>query len=171
MQQAQLQAYVDKQIGKHIKNIVVHLQSADNSLNLIASAGIAHPHEQSPMMPDTPYFVASISKMYTATIIIKLYEEGVLNLDAPIADYLPESIWQGIHIYKGRDHSPDLKIYQLLSQTSGLPDYFEDKPPGGRSLYQDIKAGVPDRAYTLKDVLDRVRTLTPKFQPGNYSGI
>lgn len=170
MNQAQLQTYVDKQIGKHIKNIVVHLQSADESFTLIASAGIANPHEQSPMMPDTPYFIASISKTYTAAIIMKLYEEGKLNLDAPIADYLPESVWRGIHVYKGRDYSQELKVYQLVSQTSGLPDYFEDKPRGGRSLYEDIKAGALDRAYTLDDVLDRVRTLTPKFEPDAKEG-
>lgn len=74
MNQPQLQACVDKQISNHIKNIVVHLQSVDESLNLIAAAGIANPHEQSPMMPDTPYFMASISKTYTAIIIMKLYE-------------------------------------------------------------------------------------------------
>lgn len=170
MKKTQLQAYVDKQIGKHIKNIVVHLQSADESLNVIAAAGIANPHEQSPMMPDTPYFIASISKTYTATIIMKLYEEGKLDLDASIADYLPESVWRGIHIHKGRDYSQHLKVYQLVSQTSGLPDYFEDKPRGGRSLYEDIKAGAPDRAYALDDVLGRVRTLTPKFEPNAKGG-
>lgn len=87
MNQTQIQASVDKQIGKHINNIMVHLQSADKSLNLIAAAGIANPHEQSPMMHDAPYFITGISKTYTAAITMNLYEEGRLDLDAPIAYY------------------------------------------------------------------------------------
>lgn len=170
MNQVQLQAYVDRQIGKHVKNIVVHLQSADESLNLIASAGVAHPHDQSPMMPDTPYFVASISKTYTAAIIMKLHEAGTLNLDASISDYLPESVWQGIHVHKGRDHSQHLKVYHLMNQTSGLPDYFEDKPKGGRSLYDELKAGMTDRAYNTEELMAIVRCLSPRFAPGANEG-
>ena len=51
----------------------------------------------------------------------------------------------GIHVYKGVDYSHQLKVYQLVHQTSGLPDYYEDKPKNGVSLSGEIKRG-RDRA-------------------------
>ena len=167
MNQTKFEAFIKKQVGQgHIQNIIAHVQSGDNQVNVSAAAGFASVAEQTPMTTDTPYFTASISKLYTAAMIMRLHEQGKLNLDSLISEYLPAALLDGIHVYNGRDYSQQIRVHQLMSQTSGLPDYFEDKPAGGRSLYDEIKDGAPDRAYTIEELMAIVRNLKPKFEPG-----
>lgn len=107
---------------------------------------------------NSPYFIASISKMFTGTLIMQLVDEGVLDLKDPIGQYLAHLPLDGIHVYKGADYSNDLKVYQLLHQTSGLADYFAD------GLNEDFKKN-QDRSYSVEDVLEIIRSRTPFAAP------
>ncbi len=115
--------------------------------------------------PDDQYFIASVSKLYTATIVMKLREEGRLNLDDYIEDWLCANTIDALHIYKGTDYSYNITIRQLLSNTSGLPDYFEQAPKGEKSLFDDLKDG-NDRAMTYEQQIALSKTMTPAFPPG-----
>lgn len=171
MNQAQFQSLLEQQIGKgYIKNIVARVQSRDGRVDLAGAAGVADAQRRAAMTPDTPYFVASISKMYTAAMIMRLHEQGLLDLDHTISSYLPAALVDGIHVHKGNDYSHRLKVYQLVGQTSGLPDYYEDKPQGGRSLYDDLKCGAPDRAYSTEELIAIVRAIPPRFEPDARNG-
>jgi len=117
------------------------------------------------MTPYTPYFIASVTKMYTAAIIMRLHEGKRLDLEAPVADYLPDSLLDGIHVYKGTDYSHQLKVYQLVNQTSGMADYEVDKPRGGKSVLDELIAG-HDRYIDTAEALRLTRSLTPRFAPG-----
>ena len=97
-----------------------------------AAAGIVDSDGGSPMTVDTPYLLASITKMYTA----RCDSQAAMNRGAsiwtiPLAIYLPGDLLKGLHVLNGTEYSRELKVSQLVSQTSGLPDYFEDKPRGG----------------------------------------
>lgn len=72
----------------------------------------------------TPILAASVTKLYTTAVIMKLHEEEKLRFDDPVTHYLSEDIIQGIHQLKGNDYTQQLTIDHLLCQTSGLPDYF-----------------------------------------------
>lgn len=64
---------------------------------------------------DARWHLGSISKSFTSTLVMRLVEQGLLDLDAPIANYLPA--------YRDTMH-PDWQaatLRQLLSHTSGLP--------------------------------------------------
>lgn len=170
MNQTVLQALVDKQVqSKNIHNMVVGIQTEDGRVNATAAAGIADPSTRAAMTVDTPYLLASIAKMYTAATILQLADQGRLDLEAPISQVLPASLIEGIHVYQGTDYSQQIKVYQLVNQTSGLPDYYEDKPEGGTSLSEQLFAG-QDRGLSIQDMLDITRTLTPKFPPGTNDG-
>jgi len=161
-----LQALLDAQIGKGgIHNIVAAMQSYDRSIDFAGASGIADPHTEAAMTPDTPYFIASITKMYTAVIILRLCEKKSIDLDAPISQYLPASLTHEIHIYKGTDYSDQIKVSELLSQTSGLADYEADKPRGGKSVIDELKAG-HDRSVDTAEAIDIIRQLSPHFPPG-----
>lgn len=171
MNQAQFQTLLKQQIGKgNVRNIVARVQSSDGRVDLAGASGFADADGRTPMSADTPYHIASVSKTYTAAMIMQLHDQGKLNLDQPIATYLPADLLAGIHVHRGHDYSHELKVYQLVAQTSGLPDYFEDKPKGGRSLYDDLKQGAPDRAYTTQELLAIVRDIPPKFEPDAKNG-
>lgn len=141
--------------GRHVHSLVLGVRSDDGRIDLRAAAGAAE--------PDDSYFIASIAKMFTATLVMQLVDEGVLALDAPISDHLPGVDLAGIHTHKGRDHSDRLTIRHLLHQTSGLPDYFAGD-------LQDDLANGRDRSYALDDVLEIARHQSAEFPPGDRNG-
>lgn len=63
---------------------------------------------------DTHYEVGSITKQFTAAAVLQLKEAGKLDLDAKLAAYLPDA-----------PHAKDVTLRQLLSHTSGMPDYLD----------------------------------------------
>ncbi len=161
-----LQSLLDAQVGKGgLRNIVAAVQSYDHNLDFTGAAGVADPGTGAAMTPDTPYFIASVTKMYTAAIIMRLYEEKQLDLEAPVSAYLPDAMLDGIHVYKGTDYSHQLKVYQLVNQTSGLADFEADKPRGGKSVIAELTAG-HDRYIDTAEALRITRTLSPHFLPG-----
>ncbi|MCA9891287.1 MAG: beta-lactamase family protein, partial [Anaerolineae bacterium] len=136
---ARLQQLIDKESQKgHTHGVVLGAQSADGRIDFQGAAGSAS--------PDSPYFIASVSKTYTVAVLMQLVDEGRLDLDAPITDYLSPDMLAGIHVYQGTDYSHQLKIYQLIHQTSGLADYFEGH------LAEDFKQNV-DHEYSVEDTL------------------
>ena len=80
--------------------------------------------------------------------------------------YLPEELIQGIHVYKGKDYSHEITIKELLSHTSGIADYYTEKPKGGKSLF-DMFLEEPKRSWTVDQTIERARKdLEPNFPPG-----
>ena len=114
---------------------------------------------------DRPYFIASTTKLFTTAIIMKLRAEGKLSLEDKISKYIDASILSGLHFYKGKDYSQELTIRHLLSHTSGLPDYFQDKGASGKSLENELMAG-NDQFWTFEESIDRSKKMSPLFVPG-----
>jgi CubicO group peptidase (beta-lactamase class C family) len=161
-----LQAVLDAQIGRGgVHNIVAAVQSHDRSIDFVGAAGMADSLTGSAMTPDTPYFIASVTKMFTAAILMSLHEQQCLDLDAPISEYLPVSLTRGIHTYKGTDYSSQIKVFELVNQSSGLADFEVDKPRGGKSVMDDLKAG-HDRSIDIEEAIEITRRLSPHFPPG-----
>jgi len=79
--------------------------------------GFANLEEQIPATVDTIYRIGSVSKPFTALAIMKLYEEGLMDLDAPITDYLP-----GFSMQSRFPESDPITIRNLMSHRSGIPN-------------------------------------------------
>jgi len=154
------------QKDKSVRNCVLSVMKGDGSFSWSGAAGVAHQDGQVPMTKDTPIHIASITKLYTATVIMRLYEKGALSLDDPMSKYLPKELIQGIHVYKGKDYSQEITIKQLLSHTSGIADYYAERPKGGKSLFE-LFLEEPERRWTVDETIERARKdLRPHFQPG-----
>lgn len=67
-----------------------------------------------PNQTDTKFRLGSISKQFTAFLIVKLAEEGKLKLDVPITTYLPDY---------PKATGDKITIHHLLTHTSGIPNY------------------------------------------------
>jgi D-alanyl-D-alanine carboxypeptidase len=117
------------------------------------AAGTAYANKTEKMQVGTPMYIASITKMYVAAATIILEEQGLLSFDDPLSKFLPAAWLAGLHRYKGHDYSAQLRVYHLISQTSGLPDYFTDKPKEGMSLFDRIVSG-GDEEWGVEDVGD-----------------
>ena len=168
--QERLQQLADRQVAKgQVHNIVLGIQSADGHNYAVAAAGHTDPRGPVAMTPDTPYYLASITKMYTATVIMKLAGAGSVDLGAPISAYLDTRLINGVHVLDGTDYVDQISVSRLLDQTSGLADYFEGKPKGGVSLAEDLQQG-HDRALSIEDIVEIVRQLRPEFAPGAGGG-
>jgi D-alanyl-D-alanine carboxypeptidase len=106
---------------KKIKNayLLVHSEKMGIDLNLAEGSTDGFPAH-----PEQVNHMASVGKLFTATVIGMLHDEGRLNYDDKIANYLDADVVNQLHVYKGKDYSGDISIKQLLTQTSGLNDVF-----------------------------------------------
>lgn len=107
---------------------------------------------------DAPFYIASLTKMFTATLILQLKDKGMLSLDQTAQSILVEHDLSPLHMIKGIAYGPQLTIRQLLHQTSGLADYFEGH------LLKMLRQG-RDQAYDLQDVLRMTQSLSPQARP------
>ncbi|MFP4210246.1 MAG: serine hydrolase domain-containing protein [Alkalispirochaeta sp.] len=77
-----------------------------------------------PVHVEQPNHLASVGKLFTATLIAMLHEEGALRFTDRIGAYLDDELMRGLHVYRGHDYSGEITIRHLLMQTSGLYDVF-----------------------------------------------
>jgi len=149
---------LDKIISsKNIFSTVLRVESGDSSFAWVGSRG--------EMKSDSKYFIASVTKLYVTAIVMSLVEERNLNLDEKITKYLPDQYTEKLHVLKGIDYSGDITIRHLISNTSGLPDYFThkqyDKPSAADLLLQGN-----DDSWELEKTIENMKMMTPKFHPG-----
>ncbi|MFP3913843.1 MAG: serine hydrolase domain-containing protein [Actinomycetota bacterium] len=156
---------------------VVGVERGDGSFRWVGAAGTANA-DGAAMTPATPFFLASVTKLHIATLVLQLHEEGKVDLDSPISTYLGADQVAGLHRIGDTDHTPDITVFHLLSHTSGLADYLEGKPSGGTSMYRRIADG-EDVSWDFDDILaitrDQLRHHFPPQDPtarrrkGRYS--
>lgn len=152
--------------NKQVKSCVLFVKKGDGSFSWSGAAGIANQNGQVQMTTDTPIYIASVTKLYTAVAIMKLYEQGALALDDPMAKYLPADLIRGIHVYEGHDYSSEITTEQLLGQTSGIADYYDEKAEDGKTMFELFVAD-PTRTWTVEETIARARDdMTPNFKPG-----
>jgi len=72
-----------------------------------------------PVTPETLFRVGSITKPMTATLILRLVMDGVLDLDEPITTYLSDFIFE-----KNPAYTEKITLRMLLSHTAGLPSGY-----------------------------------------------
>ncbi len=77
--------------------------------------GFRDPENTLPIGEDSIFQLASVTKQFTAAAVMLTVREGKLGLDDKIIKYFPE-----LTAYEG------VTVRQLLSHTSGIPDYFDD---------------------------------------------
>jgi len=76
--------------------------------------GLANREFGIPNTPDTKFRLGSITKQFTAVLVLQLIEQGKLKLEGKISDYLPEY---------PKKTGERVTIHQLLNHTSGIPSY------------------------------------------------
>lgn len=101
---------------------------------------------RTPLGPDSTMVIGSVTKTFVAAAVLRLAEEGRLELDDPVSRHLPAV-----------DVSDEITVRQLLDHTSGLADVFNDT---SRGWLEDA----PGRARTADEILGAVRD--PWYEPG-----
>jgi D-alanyl-D-alanine carboxypeptidase len=147
MQRETLQRRLDRlRVREGIPGVSVAILFPDGT-TWHGTSGLANVKTAEPVTEDTAFAVASISKTFTATLILALAEEGKVVLDRRVIDYLPElSIDRRV------------TVRMLLGHTSGLRDFFLN-PKIDRALLAD-RGRTWDAARSLRYVGK------PYFKPG-----
>jgi CubicO group peptidase (beta-lactamase class C family) len=121
------------------------VQRGDHSL-LNKGYGFANLESKMPNTPDTEFALASITKQFTAVLILRLQEQGKLSVSEKLVKYVPEipTGWAPV------------TIQELLNHTSGVPDISEDPRFDAFAM----------ESHTLKDQLDFLHAKSLDFKPG-----
>jgi len=113
---------------------------------------------------DRPFFIASVSKLFTVVCLAQLRDEGRLDWDAPIARFLPDLDLSGLAVENGRDGSvrdvsSEITVREVMAHTAGLADYFEGPRPDGPTTLE--RAMQNDFGWGEAEVIEWTRAMTP----------
>jgi CubicO group peptidase (beta-lactamase class C family) len=130
------QAELEKKLAELIDSHHVpgaQLAVLDGDTITEVAAGVLSVRTGSPVTTDALFLPGSIGKLYTATLVLMLADEGLIDLDSPVRSYLPD--------FEVRDrHARDtVTVRNLLSHTSGFDgDVFLDTGRGDDALERYI---------------------------------
>lgn len=80
----------------------------------VAAEGLANVPAQVEATPDTLFLIGSITKVFTASLVMRLVDEGLVGLDAPVRRYVPE------FRLSDPDVADSVTVRRLLTHTSGM---------------------------------------------------
>ncbi len=152
-----------------IKNGILKVVVPSKGYEWNTAWGYANPKQNIVATKGDQFYAASIGKMTLATLTMMFVEQGQLNLDDPIKQYLPESVINGLHTYNGIDYSNKITVEQLLNHTSGLQDYFFDGDENSNELpdFIEVLLAQQDKIWKPIETINYVKmNLPPLFPPG-----
>ncbi|HEX8640724.1 MAG TPA: serine hydrolase domain-containing protein [Allosphingosinicella sp.] len=141
----QLGACFDAQTAVFPFNGIVHAERGPWTFT--RTAGALAPSEAAQPRADTPYSLASVSKVFTNVAIGQLVDQGRVSLDAPIGTYLP-------------DLPPAfaaITLDQLIHHRSGVASFLQPAPEWFEAV---------QRARTARDLVPLVTRAPLAFRPG-----
>ena len=148
-----LQTTVEKIVEEtRISGVTVAIIAPQGSW--FGASGFSDLKNQTAMNPRDRFNIASISKTFTAKTVLSLVDEGKLNLEDNLTQWLPASVVNNI------PNSQEITIRQLLNHTSGIPDYSENP------LIQSNPLALYTRDWSQEELIALVNELPPKNQPG-----
>jgi D-alanyl-D-alanine carboxypeptidase len=109
----------------------------DHGHAAVRVAGLAKAETRAPMRPTTRFRTGSISKTFTAVLVLQLVGEGKLRLSDSVARWLPGLLPSG----------SEITVRELLNHTSGLYDYVHD--PGVRATWGTDNVPPPRRLVAI----------------------
>ena len=116
--------FADYALDAHIPGMVYGIV-AHGRLEYVRGIGVQDLESNRPVTADTLFRIASMTKAFTALTVLKLRDDGKLELDAPAETYVPELRgWT----YPTQD-SPRIRVHHLMNHTAG---FVTDDPWGDR---------------------------------------
>ena len=125
----------------------------DGEITLSGTAGVYSKSENRLLTDENLYGVGSISKIYTTAAVMKLVEEGKVDLDEPVTTYLPD-------FRMADERYREITVRMLLNHSSGLM---------GTTNVDAFLLDDPDNLTSTQDLLDRLADQTLQADPGAYS--
>ena len=134
---------------RHIHGFVMHVRRGERGLTSAAGN----------LDVSSRFFAASVTKSFVTAVLLKLEAAGELALHDKIAQHLPPHIAEGLHVIEGVDSSHSIEIWHLMSNTSGIPDYFDGETANSLIANNDV-------AWGLEPAVAAAKQKQPRFLPG-----
>lgn len=117
---ADIDSYVSRVMGEERIPGVAVVVVQGSRISYLRGFGTVSLRNPSPVSPQTVFDLASCSKSFTALAVLLLHEQGLVELDNPATDYLPD-----FHL-ADRETSSQVTVRHLLNHASGLPGRFAE---------------------------------------------
>ncbi|MDT8979868.1 serine hydrolase domain-containing protein [Paenibacillus sp. chi10] len=124
----------------------------NGKITVSGQAGINDREGKKPLTKDTMYGIGSTSKVFTAAAVMKLADEGKIDLDAPLIDYIPDFTMKD-------ERYKQITPRMLLNHSSGL----QGTSMGNAFLFED------NDTYSHDTLLKQLSTQSLKANPGAFS--
>jgi len=124
--QQKLQSTLNNFIAENptIAGVALHVEMPSRSLSWSGAAGVADRSTRTPLTPQQPVRIASNTKTFVAAAILRLWEEGRLDIDGSIDRYLSD---ESVHTLLSGGYDPQsITVRHLLTHTSGLYDFGDN---------------------------------------------
>jgi len=117
---------------------------------MLKAYGVSDVRDQSPASTASTYAIGSISKWFTAAMVLRLVEMGLLRLDTPLSTLLPDF---------PTSSGATVTLAHLLSNTSGLPDLLMPAAKANSDLRTSNASA--------REMVSRFAPTETKFVPGS----
>ena len=142
---------IDKYVQQYVDNELFNgnvLVVRNDKTVFQKSYGFANKEWNIPNNADTKFRIGSITKQFTAMLIMQLKEAGKLNLQDKITTYLP---------WYPKENGDKITIHHLLTHVSGLPNYTESA---------DAINDINTHEYTPEEIAKKYCIGQLRFEPG-----
>ncbi len=146
------QRVLDKYVGEGLPGIALLVRDKDGQWT--GAAGLADIGRGVAMEPCHVAKVASVTKLFTGVLVMKLVEQGRLNLDDPLTKWLPSKYTSKVR------NAGQCTVRQLLNHTSGIYDIIEDN-----TFYLSV-LNDPSRQWKPEELLEFAYNKDAVFPPG-----
>jgi D-alanyl-D-alanine carboxypeptidase len=117
------------------------------------------------MRIDTPFFSASVGKLFVAAAVLALARDGRVSLEDPLTRFVPRAEFAGLPVEGGDAALDRITVPRLLSHRSGLPDCFSGPSRDGARRLFDRMVSDRDRPWTRGKPLDCARAHSAPIGP------
>jgi CubicO group peptidase (beta-lactamase class C family) len=142
---------IDDLMGRYVANGKFNgsvLVAENGKLVFKKGYGLANMEWNIPNAPDTKFRLGSLTKQFTAMLIMQLVEQGKLRLEGKITDYLTDY---------PKSAGDKITIHHLLTHTSGIPNYTD---------FADFR-GFERNRFKPADFIKKFSELPLTFEPGS----
>jgi D-alanyl-D-alanine carboxypeptidase len=121
----------------------------------LQATGVSSVEEETPMQVSDAFEIGSITKSFTVAVALQLQEEGVLSLDDPLSQWLPEMAAQV-------PNGEQMTLRQLANHTTGIWDYGDPLLEAGKT-----DTSLRQKSFTPEEIMAyALENGEPEFDPG-----
>jgi D-alanyl-D-alanine carboxypeptidase len=121
----EFQDVINNEVKENMPGILIHVECPDRNISWSGAAGFSDKDANIPMKPEQSFRIASVTKTFVASTILKLWEDGKLSLDDPVTKYISKE--HAAILESGGYAVNKITIRHLLSHSSGLYDHAQSE--------------------------------------------